>query len=268
MKQFLLLFSALLLISCHAKRVVTSDAPPASSHVEKSDTSFPAGFAGLKFYSWKLVEIVASDPLNPVAFPEGIAKQRFELRFRDKDLSIIGGCNRMNARIVVNRGERLQLGSVRMTKKGCAPPLNRADSILSGIISDIHRYQITPVGTSYQLRLHANSGVELLLVGNANPELLYGESTRRFIEVASSTELCAEKPCLKWRDVTYSPNHVKLPSTEDWQMPFPGVRGFRPESGLIYVLRLKEYQTPKGPLWYLDMMVEVTTGQSEESPNP
>ena len=259
MYRTLFVLSALYLIACQTKEsqsltIAHSVAAPVNTKLEPT---VPKAFPGLGYYEWQLVAITSSDKANSVQLPSGVAVDRFYMWFNKDRLSIKGDCNRMGAHVKMQPDGTFKIDGFRMTQTGCSQGLNQADNMIASALSGAQRYDIVQRAKQYHLRIKTKAGVQFHFIGHPTPELEYGEGTRRFIEIKMSTKPCRDKPCLRWRAFSYAEDYSKIPVSDTWQSIYPGIQGFKPEPNHNYVVRLKEYQTPRGPLWVHDLTVEV-----------
>jgi len=267
MTRFFSFFCAASLAACQAKQVQPVAAPlatPVSVEAESAPVE-PEGFPGLKFYKWQLVKITSPEKADPVALPEGVPAERFHMSFDQKGLSIRADCNMMFGYLEMKENKTFKLDAFRMTQKGCGHPRDQADDVIANSIFDANRYRVTRASEQYHLRLSTAAGVRFDFIGLPTLELKYGDSTRRFIEIVMSREPCPEKPCLKWREYKYEEDYSQTPVSESWQTKYKPIQGFSPEPNTNYGVRIREYQTPDGPLWVHDMTVRVEV-QEDSTP--
>ena len=268
MNRPLIALATLLLVACQTKQSQPKTGPASTPAAvdAKSTAQPPQNFPGLKYYKWQLTSIVSPEKADPVQLPKGVAVNGFHMWFNKEGISVRGSCNRMGGYVELQPGNTFKLSGFRMTQMGCGHPLDQADDIMASVLSDAHGYNVAQKVGRYHLYIRTRAGVLLDFIGLPTLELEHGESTRRFIDIEMSQKPCPVKPCLKWREFIYAEDYSKVPVSETWQTDYPGIQGFEPEPKHNYIIRLKEYQTPRGKLWVHDLTVGVEIQASKTEP--
>lgn len=193
------------------------------------------------------------------------------LEFREGQLGVTGGCNRIGAGYQVVEGSKLQLGPARSTMMGCPSPLAEADTAIASFLTGTLQAELSGDSGTPALRLAAADGRILDFRGTPTPETRFGgPGTRAFLEV--STEPC-DAPhdptggCLKVRDRQFDEQGLRVGEPGEWRALPAGIEGYTPSPGQQQVVRVKRFEAPAATggeptvHFVFDMVVESRTVQ-------
>jgi len=262
--RFVAVAAVLCLAACAPKTPgdTTADAPAAAAPIalELGPT--------LTAYRWQLESAVdaAGESLTAL-FPS--PENRLGLEFRDGQLGVSGGCNRIGASYEVVAGSSLQLGPGRSTMMACPPPLAEADAAIGNFLTGTLQAELQGDAGAPALRLVASDGSVLVFQGTPTPETRFGgPGTRAFLEV--STEPCeapADAACLRVRDIQFDEQGLRAGEPGEWRALPAGIEGYTPSPGQQQVVRVKRFETAAGAggepsvHFVFDMVVESRTVQ-------
>ncbi len=196
---------------------------------------------------WQLVSIAQKGKTASTRLNTGTAASRFNFSFKNGQLSINGGCNRLGGAYKLSAGNSIALGPMMGTKMACARKLMEADNEILSYLSGITNYAINgralTLTTAFQQRL--------VLKGTPTAQTRYGgEGVRKFIEIRNSDE------GIRWREAKYNSNWIRIRDNAAWETVYPGIQGFVPESNRQYIVRIFEYLDPQTQqsVWVKDMV--------------
>lgn len=261
--------AALALSAC--ARDTSSEQPAAAA--EPAAAAAPAVMElgpALLAYHWRL-ESAADAAGQAIASlfpgPENI----LGLEFREGQLGVTGGCNRIGAGYQLVEGSKLQLGPARSTMMACPPPLADADAAIGSFLTGTLQAELSGDSGAPALRLAAADGRVLDFKGTPTPETRFGgPGTRAFLEV--SPEPCdaphdATAGCLKVRDRQFDEQGLRVGEPGEWRALPGGIEGYTPSAGQQQVVRVKRFEAPAAAggeptvHFVFDMVVESRTVQ-------
>ncbi len=193
------------------------------------------------------------------------------LEFREGQLGVTGGCNRIGAGYQLVEGSKLQLGPARSTMMACPPPLADADAAIGSFLSGTLQAELSGDSAAPALRLAAADGRVLDFRGTPTPETRFGgPGTRAFLEV--SPEPCdaphdVTAGCLKVRDRHFDEQGLRVGEPGAWRALPAGIEDYTPSPGQQQVVRVKRFETPAAAggeptvHFVFDMVVESRTVQ-------
>lgn len=193
-------------------------------------------------------------------------RKRLTLDFTATNISISGGCNRMNGAYEIT-GDQLRVSMRRSTMMACEGDLMKMDASISQLLSAPAEFSFESTQVP-QLLLTAANGTKLLFRGQATAETLYGSTGEiLFLEVHPQLAACnhpmmPNHNCLKVREIRYGDNGVKIDPPGDWQLLYENIEGYTHQEGIRNVLRVKKFQRTQVPTdassiaYELDMTVE------------
>lgn len=221
-------------------------------------------------YHWRLESAAdAAGQTISALFPG--PENRLGLEFRDRQLGVTGGCNRLGAGYELVGGSQLQVGPGRSTMMGCPPPLAAADAAIASFLSGTLQAELKDDAGVPVLRLAAADGRVLDFKGTPTPETRFGgPGTRAFLEV--SPEPCAPPDdgvpgCLKVRDRHFDEQGLQSGEPGEWRALPGGIEGYAPTPGQLQVVRVKRFEVPAAAggeaavHFVFDMIVESRTVQ-------
>ncbi|AXT48944.1 MULTISPECIES: META and DUF4377 domain-containing protein [Chromobacterium] len=176
---------------------------------------------------------------------QAAAEHPITLSFKDGGVSARAGCNGMFGPVSLEGGQLVskQLASTLMM---CPPEAMERDRALAAFLGAKPAVKLD----GDKLTLQAG---DKTLSFERQPSLEGGVT--RFVYVAAERKPCtgvAPMQCLQIRESKDQP----------WQLHYGEIEGFKPEPGIAYRLRLKEFKVENPPAdassirWVLDMVVE------------
>ena len=187
------------------------------------------------------------------------------LSFAGGRLNVEGGCNRSFGAYRIDDQGRLAAGRMASTMMACEPEAMKIDSALAELLAEPLTIELTQ-GAAPALRLVTPAGSTLALAGQTTPEARYGAPARVFLEVAAQTVACPQPPagasaCLQVRELQFDAQGLRTGTPGAWQPMAEPIEGYRHESGVRNVLRLKRFDRGAAAgapryLFVLDLVVE------------
>ncbi len=233
-----LVVAGILLSGCGSTMAVTGNGGSASKSVSTES---------LKAMRWTLSTVQHGKSAPMAKLKAGIPANRYKLTFSDDGVSLQGGCNVASSSFQLNTPDKMTTGEWRSTMMACETPLMRADSEMTDLLGNVANYRLN----GQQLIL-SGGGNALVFNGIVTDESRYGGGgVRKFIEIRNAGQ------GLSWREVTYDSNWVQNNKNAPWiQGNFPGIRDFKPEMNMTYIVRINEYrdQATGKVVWVKDMV--------------
>jgi len=219
----------------------------------------------LENHRWRLVD--ATDAANEridALFPD--PERFFEFRFAESRVHAQGGCNGLRAAFALDADDRLEVTGAISTMMACAAPLMEADATLAALLAEPLETVLVR-GAQPTLVLLTAAGDALMLTGTLTPEARFGAPTTVFLEVAAQATACEESVradglCLQVREIGFDEQGLRAGTPSEWQPFTADIEGYRHESGIRNVLRVKRFEpsagpgAPVGPIYVLDLVVE------------
>jgi heat shock protein HslJ len=219
----------------------------------------------LEDHRWRLVD--ATDAANEridALFPD--PERSFEFHFAESRLHAQGGCNGFRAAFALDADGRLEVTGAVSTMMACAAPLMEADAALSARMAEPLETVLVR-GAQPTLVLLTAAGDALVLTGTLTPEARFGAPTTVFLEVAAQPVACeasvqGDGLCLQVREIRFDEQGLRVGMPSEWQAFTADIEGYRHESGIRNVLRVKRFEppagpeAPMGPIYVLDLVVE------------
>lgn len=216
-------------------------------------------------HRWALIDAIdASNRHMAALFPD--PARAFSFGFAESRLHVRGGCNGFRGAFAIGDDDMLSVTGMMSTMMACDTPLMEADSALSALMAEPLEVALIR-GAQPTLALLAATGEVLLLAGELTPEARYGAPTTVFLEVAAQAVKCdrtmrADGMCLQVRERRYDERGLIVGEPAEWQAFASEIEGYRHETGIRNVLRVKQFQpTAEGgvvpaPVYVLDLVVE------------
>lgn len=209
----------------------------------------PSVTQSLAAMNWSLSTVQYGKSAPTANLKAGIPAKRYKLTFGEGAISLQGGCNTAGSSFKLSSPDKIATGQWMSTKKACMDiSLMRADSEVTGLLSGVSNYQLN----GQRLTL-SGDGNALVFTGTATDATRYeGEGVRKFIEVRNTTK------GLSWREATYDSRWIQNNKNAPWiQGNFPGIRDFKPETKMTYMVRINEFrdQNTGKPVWVKDMVI-------------
>lgn len=235
-----LVLSGVLLSACGSTMVVPEGGGNA---VQK-----PVTATSLAAMNWSLATVQYGKSAAMTTLKAGVPANRYQLMFNNDGVSLQGGCNTAGSSFQLSSPDKITTGQWMSTKRACMDrALMQADSEVIALLSGASNYRLN----GQQLVLNGG-GNALVFNGKATDATRYGgEGVRRFIEIRNT------KGGLSWREATYNSQWVQNNKNAPWtQGNFPGIRDFKPEMNMTYIVRINEYrdQSTGKPVWVKDMV--------------
>jgi heat shock protein HslJ len=221
----------------------------------------------LEAHRWTLVW--ASDVQGqPIAGLPAMSPREIHFSFNAGRFNIDGGCNRMMSGYQIDAEGKLGFSRMASTMMACEPDAMKVDAALAELLAAPLKSEVL-AGTATTLRLTSPANATLFFTGQMTPEARYGQATRVFMEVNSSTVACknaqgANAECLQVRERRFDEQGLAMGTPGAW-LPFAEtIEGYTHKPGVRNVLRLKRFDRAAvgggAPyLYVLDLVVESAT---------
>ncbi|PID44300.1 MAG: hypothetical protein CSB47_11355 [Proteobacteria bacterium] len=225
-----------------------------SNTIKATPGSVPQGCAAtasaadtLASMVWRLHSVKDASGVTSTRLKAGDPANRYSVTIKNGDLGLNGGCNIMGGSVTLGPNNRFSVGPMFSTYRACPGTLMQSDSEVSNYIAKMSRYAVN----QHTLVLSAPDGWALTFTGTPTDETKYGaKGVRKFIELQST------KQGIRWREVKYDSQWIRIKDNAPWQSNFPGIQGFTPMMNTHYIVRLHEYVDPKTrqKVWVKDMV--------------
>ncbi|MGH8075172.1 MAG: DUF4377 domain-containing protein [Lysobacter sp.] len=196
------------------------------------------------------------------------------LEFKDRNVGVSGGCNRIGGSYEVDAQGRLQVGQLNSTMMACDDALMQADKAISELLAQPLLPRVEETAPP-RLKLESADGGSSTWVGEATTETRFGGPGETvFLEVAPQRVACnhpliPDHQCLQVREIRYGDNGVKQSPPGEWQPLYEEIEGFEFVAGERKVLRLKKFKRDPAPAdassiaYVLDMVIESEIAPAE-----
>lgn len=241
------LFNRLILISLG---VLLSMSAIADVNYSLRDSSHP--WFPLTRAKWKMEGIQYPTKPKQKTLKNGFVSQKVNVLIKRGRIGFGLGCNGHGAKLILSKNNQLLSEEMISTQMGCKKQLQDADKEISTLLSQVISFSSNKSTTHPTLLLQSQNGTRLYFRGEPIPEVKYGESKIRRLELKHhKKENCTKKGCLEWREVFVDKKGVITHKTAWANNPLK-IRDFKSSPNRWYGLRVKEFKSSKGLLWYLE----------------